>query len=54
MEIFSKFFVIFRTAPILYRIESSKIVLNSIVKKHLIGEFNNINIAYQVYFRIKY
>ncbi|KAL7080733.1 hypothetical protein ACQ4LE_000774, partial [Meloidogyne hapla] len=49
MEIFSKFFVIFRAAPATLRIEAAKVVLNGIVKRHLIGEFKNVNDAYQIF-----
>uniref|UniRef100_A0A915MFI3 Uncharacterized protein n=1 Tax=Meloidogyne javanica TaxID=6303 RepID=A0A915MFI3_MELJA len=49
LEIFSKFFVIFRAAPASLRIEAAKVVLNGIVKRHLIGEFKNVNDAYQIF-----
>nr|CAD2206586.1 unnamed protein product [Meloidogyne enterolobii] len=49
LEIFSKFFVIFRAAPASLRIEASKVVLNGIVKRHLIGEFKNVSDAYQIF-----
>jgi hypothetical protein len=48
MEIFAKFFDIFRSAASPIRVEASKDVLSPLVAKHGVGTFTEIVSAYQV------
>lgn len=48
MEIFAKFFDIFRSASVQLRVQTCNVILNALIDKHQLGEFTDISLAYQV------